>query len=100
MLANEIVSLAVLEALPGREEELLGMLQEFYTLMHGKGYSRDSLHRDALRPSRFIHLRYWKSDQTRAEAQADPEVHRYWQRLPELCTIPVVYEELETVFEI
>ena len=35
----------------------------------------------------------------RAEAQHDPEVHRYWLRLPELCTIPTVYESLETVFE-
>ncbi len=98
-MADEIVSLAVLEALPGREEELLSMLQEFYTLMHTKGYSRDSLHRDTIRPNRFVHLRYWKSDETRTEAQGDPEVHRYWQQLPELCTIPVVYEELETVFE-
>ena len=44
-------------------------------------------------------MRYWKSEETRSEAQHDPEVHRYWQRLPELCTIPTVYENLETVFE-
>jgi len=35
----------------------------------------------------------------RAEAQADPEVHRYWLKLPELCTIPKVYESLEKAFE-
>ena len=98
-MADEIVSLAILEALPGKEEELVAMLREFYTLMHAKGYSRDSLHRDTTRPDRFIHLRHWKSSETRAEAQVDPEVHRYWLRLPELCTIPEVYEELETVFE-
>ena len=98
-MANEIVSLAILEALPGKEEELVSMLQEFYTLMHAKGYSRDSLHRDATRSDRFFHVRYWKSEETRAEAQHDPQVHRYWQRLPELCTIPEVYEELETIFE-
>jgi hypothetical protein len=35
----------------------------------------------------------------RSEAQSDPEVHRYWLKLPELCTITVVYESLEKVFE-
>lgn len=98
-MADEIVSLAILEALPGKEEELIAMLREFYTLMHTKGYSRDSLHKDTSRPDRFFHVRCWTSEQTRTEAQHDPEVHRYWLRLPELCTIPTVYENLETVFE-
>jgi len=26
-------------------------------------------------------------------------VHRHWLKLPELCTIPIVYESLEKVFE-
>jgi hypothetical protein len=25
-------------------------------------------------------------------------VHRYWQKLPDLCAIPTVYENLETLF--
>lgn len=94
-----IVSLAILEALPGKEAELLAMLRELYTMMHAKGYCRDRLYRDSSRPDRLLHLRAWTSAATRAEAQVDPEVHRYWQRLPELCQIPVVYESLETVFE-
>ena len=98
-MAEEIVSLAILEALPGKEEELLATLRELYTLMNAKGYCRDTLHRDTARPDRFLHLRYWKSAETRAEAQADPEVHRYWLKLPELCAIPIVYESLEKVFE-
>jgi quinol monooxygenase YgiN len=98
-LADEIVSLAVLEALPGKEQELVAVLREFYTMMKVKGYSRDSLQRDAAHPDRFLHLRYWNSEQARADAQDDPEVHRYWQKLPELCTIPRVYESLEKVFE-
>ena len=96
---EEIVSLAIIEALPGKAEELVSMLRELYTLMHSKGYSRDTLRRDASRPDRFLHTRYWKSEETRAEAQHDPEVHRYWLRLPELCDIPTIYESLETVFE-
>lgn len=98
-MGDEIVSLAVLEALPGKQEELLALLREFYSMMNAKGYSRDTLHRDAGRPERFIHLRYWKSEDARTEAQADPAVHQYWQKLPELCTIPTVCESLEKVFE-
>jgi quinol monooxygenase YgiN len=94
-----ILSVAVLEALPGKDDQLLSMLRELYTMMHAKGYCRDVLHRDTYRPDRFLHLRYWTSTATRAEAQTDPEVHRYWQLLPELCTIPIVYESLEQVFE-
>jgi quinol monooxygenase YgiN len=98
-MSKEIVSLAVLEALPGKEEELLAVLRELYTMMHAKGYCRDTLHRDSSRPDRLLHMRYWASSEMRSEAQADPEVHRYWQMLPQLCTIPIVYESLEEVFE-
>ena len=98
-MAEQIVSMSVLEALPGKEEDLLKLLRELYTLMHAKGYCRDSLHRDTSRPERLLHLRYWTSAEMRTEAQTDPEVHRYWQQLPDLCTIPIVYENLEKVFE-
>ncbi len=98
-MGEEIVSLAIIEALPGKEEELLSLLRDLYTLMRAKGYSRDTLRRDTSRPEHFFHTRYWKSEDTRTEAQHDPEVHRYWLRLPELCNIPVIYESLETVFE-
>jgi hypothetical protein len=98
-MADEIVSMAILEALPGRELELLVTLRDLYTLMNRKGYCSDSLHRDSSRPDRFLHLRRWTSPEMRAEAQVDPEVHRYWLKLPELCTIPSVYEDLEKVFE-
>lgn len=98
-MADEILSVAALEALPGREDELLTTLRELYTLMHTKGYSRDSLHRDTARPDRLLHLRYWTSAQMRSEAQSDPEVHRHWLKLPELCIVTVLYETLEKVFE-
>ncbi len=98
-MAQEIFSMAVLEALPGKQEELLAKLCEFYTMMRTKGYCRDSLHRDASHPDRFLHLRHWTSPEMRSEAQVDPDVHRYWQMLPDLCTIPTVYESLDKVFE-
>lgn len=98
-MAEEIVSLALIEALPGKEDELLNTLRELYTMMHAKGYCHDVLHRDTSRADRFLHLRYWTSAEMRSEAQSDPEVHRYWLKLPELCFITVVYESLEKVFE-
>jgi quinol monooxygenase YgiN len=98
-MAQEIFSMSVLEALPGKQEKLLATLRELYTMMHAKGYCRDSLHHDSSNPDRLLHLRHWTSSEMRSEAQADPDVHRYWQMLPELCIIPTVYESLETVFE-
>jgi len=98
-ITQEIVSVAALESLPAKEDELLSVLRELYTLMHEKGYSRDSLYRDATRPDRFLHVRCWTSAEMRAEAQADPEVHHFWQRLPELCTVIVLHESMEKVFE-
>jgi hypothetical protein len=44
-------------------------------------------------------MRYWSSPAMRAEAQADPQVHHYWLKLPELCTMSFVYESLEKLFE-
>src|ERR1019366_3688843 len=98
-MADEILSIAIIEALPGKEDELVALLRELYTTMKAKGYSRDSLYRDTARPDRLIHLRHWTSPQMRGDAQVDPDVHRYWIKLPELCTIAAVYENVEKVFE-
>ena len=98
-MSEPVVSVAILEALPGKEEELVAMLREFYAMMHAKGYCTDVLYRDGEQPDRLIHLRRWKSAESLTEAQIDPDVHRYWQRLPELCVIPTVYENLERLFE-
>lgn len=98
-MSEEVISVAVLEALPGKEADLLATLREFYTMMHAKGYCTDGLYREHDRPDRLFHVRRWKSAGHIVEAQSDPDVHRYWQKLPELCTIPTVYENLETLFE-
>ena len=99
VMSEQVDSVAVLEALPGKEDHLVEVLREFYTMMHAKGYCTDVLYRDGDRPGRYFHLRRWKSPELRSEAQADPDVHRYWQQLPDLCTIPTVYEDLEILFE-
>jgi quinol monooxygenase YgiN len=98
-MSEPVVSVAILEALPGKEDELVAVLREFYAMMRTKGYSHDWLYRDGDRPDRLIHMRQWTSHELRSEAQIDPDVHRYWHQLPGLCTIPTVYEDLETVFE-
>ncbi len=101
-MEKEILALAVLEPHVGHDEECLTLLREFYDLLKSKGYSQDLLLRDA-KPAgsaqeRFVHLRIWASRATRDDAMQDPEVHRYWQKLPELCTITVVYENLEELY--
>ncbi len=93
-----IRSMAILDAHSGQEEAVVALLKDFYTAIHGKGYSQDILYCDAKTPTRFVHLRIWSSEHARAEAQQDPEVHRYWVNLSEICTITTIYEELQPVF--
>jgi quinol monooxygenase YgiN len=98
-MTDEILALAVLEPHPGKENELIEMLRELYALLFRKGYSRDTLFRDPKRPGQLVHLRHWYSKELRDEAQQDPEVHKYWLRLPELCRLTTVHEELERIVE-
>ena len=91
----EIMALAIFVAKDGKEEELLGVVREFYSMLQRKGYSRDVLYRDGKNPRRFIHLRYWKSEETRADAHEDPDVHRFWQQMGLLCDMESVTERLD-----
>ncbi len=90
--------MAILEPHDGREQDTVELLREFYSAIHEKGYSRDLLYRDVKHRGRFVHLRIWASEEARNEAQQDPDVHRYWMRLSEMCDITTIYEELEPVF--
>ena len=98
MPSTEILSMAILEPVTGKEEECLEFLRDFYTLLDQKQYSRDLLFRDQKTPGKFIHLRIWRSEETRHEAQQDPDVHHFWLRLPEVCNITTIYETLESLF--
>ena len=97
-MKDSIRSMAILKAHPGKEPELLAFLREFYTMMYTKQYSRDMLFRDLKQPDVFVHIRIWLSDEARDSAVQDPDVHRYWMKLPELGTITTIYEELEPIF--
>lgn len=93
----EILAMATFVAHEGKEEELLAIVRDFYGMLRRKDYSRDVLYRDGKNPRRFIHLRYWKSEQTRASAHEDPDVHRFWQRMGTICTMESVTERMEEV---
>jgi hypothetical protein len=98
MMNNAVLSLAILEPLENKETETLQLLREFYLFMAKKGYSHDLLYRDGKNASRFVHLRIWKSEAIRREAQEDPEVHRFWMRLPGVCVITTAHQNLELLF--
>ena len=65
--------------------------------MRRKQYSRDLLYRDLKDSRRFINIRYWRSDETRKEAQDDPDVHNFWKRLSEIAKVTHVFERLADV---
>lgn len=97
-MTNEVLSLTIVQPLENKEAEALVFLREFYGFMAAKGYSHDLLYRDGRDASRFVHLRIWKSNDARLEAQEDPEVHHFWMRLTEFCEITTAYQNLELLF--
>ena len=94
---NEIMALAIVDAFDGKEEDCLRLLHEFYAVLRRKQYSRDLLYRDRKDPRRFVNIRYWRSEETRKDAQHDPDVHSFWRRLSEIAKVTQVLERLEDV---
>ncbi len=95
---NLIRSMAIMKSHPGKEPELLAFLRDFYTMMNRKQYSRDMLFRDVHQPDVLVHIRIWLSTDARDSAVQDPDVHRYWKRLPDLADMTTTYEELQPIF--
>ena len=97
-MPDPLVSIAVLEpTTDSREEELLAVLGKLYELMEAKGYSKNVLLRSRVDPIYFINIRYWSSEQARHDAHDDPEIHRCWERLGQLCRIPRVHELMDVI---
>jgi hypothetical protein len=92
----EVMSMAIMEPFEGKDVELEQLLTSFYGMMRTKGYSRDELLRSRKSPH-FVNIRYWSSEDARHQAHEDPDVHRYWQKIAELCHMRDVYETLEPV---
>jgi hypothetical protein len=93
-MSDEIVSLAFIEPLSGREERCEAVLKEIGELIERKTYGRDELYRDRQNPGGLILARHWRSAETRRQASEDPDVHRLWREIPEICRVTRVYEEL------
>jgi quinol monooxygenase YgiN len=98
-MPEEILSLAIFEALPGNEEAVVATMRALMTALSKHGYSRDLLYRDARSSHEYILLRYWKSDEARRAAMEDPDVLRCWAELAHQIRTIKVYESLETIPE-
>jgi hypothetical protein len=94
--SQEILSIAVMEPIEGKEQDFIEVLRDFYQLLRVKRYSRDQLMRNRRSPH-YVNIRYWASEQARQQAHEDPEVHRFWAKLGLLCQMRAVYETLEPV---
>jgi len=95
-MSSEILSVAIYQPLPGKEEDSLATMRRLFAALSAGGYCRDSLYRDE-KSSEYMLFRYWKSEEARRSAQEDPEVLRCWARLADEIRIIKVYETLEDV---
>ncbi len=96
-MSHEIFAVAIVKPEEGHDQEVMDILRELYAVMTRKNYSRNTLYRDEKDPSRLINFRYWMSEEARARAQEDPEVHRCWLRLGQVAKVEYVMEQLEEV---
>jgi hypothetical protein len=99
-MSKQILALALLEPHLGKEEECLNLLRELYDCLKAKNYSSDILFRDTkqdpLGKAKFVHMRIWTSAEMRNEAMQD--VHKFWIKLPDVCTLTTIYETLEELY--
>jgi heme-degrading monooxygenase HmoA len=94
-MAQEILSVAIWEPVPGQESAALETFHELTSIVTRKGYGRDLLYRD--REQHYVFLRYWESEDSRRAAQEDPEMLRCWAKLGNEIQIVKVYETLSEV---
>ena len=95
-MSQEILSVAIFEAVEGKDKEALATLRELARELSQRGYSRDLLYCEKA-TNRYILVRYWKSAASRREAQEDPAALRCWARLADQINIVRVYETLDEV---
>lgn len=94
-MAQEILSVAIWEPVPGHESAVLETFRELTSIVARKGYGRDLLYRD--RDRHYVFLRYWKSEEARRSALEDPDMLRCWAKLGNEIQIVKVYETLSEV---
>jgi quinol monooxygenase YgiN len=96
-MAQEILAIAYIRPNEGHEQETVDLLRELFAVLTRKNYSRDRLFRDAGDSSRLVGLRFWTSEEARAAAHEDPDVHKFWMRLGQVCQVEYVIERLEEI---
>ena len=94
-MAQEILSVAIWEPVPGHQTAALETFQELTSIVAKKGYGRDFLYRDGER--QYVFLRYWNSEDARRAALEDSEMLRCWAKLSNEIQIVKVYETLSAV---
>lgn len=98
-MPEEILSLAIVEPLPGNDEAFVATMRALTAALSKGGYSRDLLYRDAKTRHEYVLLRYWKSEQARRAALEDPNVLRCWAELSHQIRTVKVYETLEDAWQ-
>jgi len=96
-MPKEILSIAVFEPLPGREQSFLSAVRDLLTALAKGGYCRDLLYRDLNSHNQYVLLRYWKSEESRRASLEDFEVLRCWSKVAEEIQTSKVYESLSEV---
>lgn len=94
-MAQEILSVAIWEPVPGHETVALETFHELTSIVATKAYGRDLLYRD--REHHYVFLRYWKSEEARRAALEDADMLRCWAKLGNEIQIVKVYETLTEV---
>ncbi len=92
-MSREVLSVAVYEPLPGREQDSLETMGLLLKVLSAAGFSRDFLYKDS---PQYVLLRYWKSERHAGRAYEDPEVQRCWAKLG-MKFVLKVFEVLEKV---
>jgi hypothetical protein len=94
-MAQEILSIAIYEPVPGQEEASLATMRDLVGVLTERSYSRDTLYRDG--KGQYVLFRWWASEATRHAAHEDPDVLRCWAKLGNEIRVIKVYEKLEEV---
>lgn len=96
-MSEEILSLAFIEPIAGREAECEVGLRQIGALIERKQYGCDVLYRDGQDQHSLVLTRYWRNAEIRRQAHEDPEMHRLWRELAEVCRVTKVYEQLTEI---
>ena len=94
-MQREILAMAIIKVQDGKEQEFLEVMRDFYSMLNTMNYSRDVLYH--VSGGRYVNMRHWQSEEARETAHEDPNVHRFWRRLADICEIEHVYEKLDKV---